>query len=1098
MIEWNKVMETEDHPKMIEVYLEQAWQSAFCFGLAVEEQGENRPPLVLMTIIAGSDSSLQAIKAAIDMGSHGMYFGHGIKETFSYRFEREFSFFSEKGKYEKFPITVNNNRKALIIVHDKLMNNEEYVLSFDGNPKEEIRRFLGGGKYGLHILPEWTDVIYDELVRRGHIEEINCYIDRSVFSDGFSLLRVKLEEEEADTLVSELLKRGIIRFPVEGTGEALEEIYDLPTYMQTYVNDLIEKMADTVKPLHNPLEDESFSGFSDYKRQLFPVQAHVATAAAKKLQKQKAIIINGEMSTGKTTMMVAATDAFYRQKGKKGYFACVMVPPSLTKKWPEEIKEIIPHADVHVIERTEELIRFHNKWTEAGRPKPTKPTFFVISFTTMRGDAVIRPAVEFIYKKTQKQRQEKTLPYRYGFYCPSCGKPHQVIENKRIEINEEGEEVVVYTTRAMNEDEFGDSRRLNNAKKPANAFCFHCGDSLWTRDVPTRYSSFKEWVKFERELTAAIRDKNKRLLQHILSSQQDIPKQSGRPRRIAAIEYIRRRMKNFFDVAIVDEVHELKGGMTAQGNALGSLAAASKKVIAGSGTLFGGRSDDVYYLMWRLFPHVMVENGYKYSDVRLWNEHYGNIEKTYVERDTREYSNKSSRGGKEVKEKVLPGISPFVFGKFLIQNTILVRLVDVWPDPVELVDVPTILVDMDEDLRVLYQEMVSTFEKEIEEREDGFKLYLPLTETGISLPDNPFTYPEVTFTTDGVEEVIYSPRHLSEDRILPKEAKLQEIIKGEIAEGRASIVYVRDTGSSREGRDVRPRLKKVLENVGAKVAILDASTTKPNRRSEWLKQKVEKEGYNVIIVSQELVKVGLDLLCTPTLIFYQFSWSLFTINQAARRAWRIGQTKECRLFYLAYRDTYQEYMAQLIAMKNKASAAMSGEVSSEGLSAMLGDEGDLQSLLIKAIKEGTVVKGSTEEWTAAMSDRAREILAGIGKAKQPTVLEQFETWVQKNIQTPATQNVLLRKAKTIVSNIESGKLAGFTVKDGVLHIDLIEAFGFDMVDDGAILSYLVAPEVKAQRDEIYAAKIVVTKNEGTKRKRNVPADGQLAFDLFAM
>jgi hypothetical protein len=1095
MMEWNK--ETEDCPKMVEVYVEQAWHTAFCFGLAVEEQGKNHPPLLLMAVIAGSDSALQSIKAAIDIGTYGMNFGHGVKETFSYRFEREFSFFSEKGKYEKFPITVNNNRKALIIVHEKLMNNEEYVLSFDGNAKEEIRTFLGGGKYGLHLLPEWINVIYEELVQRGHVEEVPCYTDPTVFSDGFSVLRVNLEESEADTLISELLRRGMIRFPSEGTGQALEEVYDLPTYMQTYVNDLVEKMAGTVQPLHNPLKNESFNGFSDYKRQLFPVQAHVATAAAKKLQKQRAVIINGEMSTGKTTMMVAATDAFYRMKGKTGYLACVMVPPSLTKKWPEEIREIIPHADVHVIERTEELIRFHQKWTQAGRPKPTKPTFFVISFTTMRGDAVIRPAVEFSYKKTEHQSLEQLQPYRFGFYCSTCGQPHQVVENKRTEITEAGEEKVVLVTRSMNEDEFGDTRRLHNGNKPANAFCSHCGDSLWTRDVPTRYRSFREWAKYERSLRTAIRGNNQRLVQHLQSAQPDIPKRSGRPRRIATIEYIRRKMKNFFDMAIVDEIHELKGGMTAQGNALGSLASAAKKVIAGTGTLFGGRADDVYYLLWRLFPYVMVENGYQYSDVRLWNEHFGNIEKTYVEREEkREYSNKSSRGGKEAKEKVLPGISPFVFGKFLIQNSILVRLVDVWPDPVELVDVPTILVDMDNDLRVLYREMVSKFEQEIHSRDDGFKLYLPLTDTGISLPDNPFTYPDVTFTTNGVEEVIYSPRHLSGDRILPKEAKLQEIIQGEMSEGRASIVYVRDTGSSREGRDVRPRLKKVLEDIGAKVAILDASTTQPNRRSEWLKQKVEKEGYNVIIVSQELVKVGLDLLCTPTLIFYQFSWSLFTINQAARRAWRIGQHRECRLFYLAYRETYQAHMAQLIAMKNKAAAAMSGEVSSEGLSAMLGDEGDLQSMLIKAIKERTVV-GSTEEWTAAMSDRARAILAGIGKTKVPTVLEQFKQWVEKTIETAATKNVLLRKASTIVNHIESGKFSGFTVQEGVLHIDLVEAFGFDLIDDGAVLAYLVEPEVKAQREEIYAAKIVVAKRD-EQAKKNAPADGQLAFDLFAI
>lgn len=35
--------------------------------------------------------------------------------------------------------------------------------------------------------------------------------------------------------------------------------------------------------------------------------------------------------------------------------------------------------------------------------------------------------------------------------------------------------------------------------------------------------------------------------------------------------------------------------MSAQGNSLGSLAAASKKLIGGTGTLFGGKAEDIYY-----------------------------------------------------------------------------------------------------------------------------------------------------------------------------------------------------------------------------------------------------------------------------------------------------------------------------------------------------------------------------------------------------------------------------------------------------------------------------------------------------------------------
>ncbi|MEK4671129.1 hypothetical protein [Niallia sp. FSL R7-0271] len=304
----------------------------------------------------------------------------------------------------------------------------------------------------------------------------------------------------------------------------------------------------------------------------------------------------------------------------------------------------------------------------------------------------------------------------------------------------------------------------------------------------------------------------------------------------------------------------MKSGASAQGNSLGSLAAVSKKVVGGTGTLFGGKAEDIYYTMFRLFPSLMVENGYKYSEVRKWNEEYGVIETTtYNQESETEYTNKQSRGGTKRTEKILPGISPFVFSKFLVQNSVLVRLVDVWPDPVELINVPTIMVDLDKDLHSHYRNMVNTFETAIDQREDGYKLYLPLTQTGIAYPDNPFSYPDFSIKTEeGDRELIWSPERFPEDRILNKEKKLQEIIKGEMEEGRKSIVYVRDTGSSVEGRDVRPRLKHILEQIGAKVCILDTSSTSTNKRSEWLKKKIDKEGYDVCIVSQELVKVGLD------------------------------------------------------------------------------------------------------------------------------------------------------------------------------------------------------------------------------------------------
>ncbi|MEK5149087.1 DEAD/DEAH box helicase [Psychrobacillus sp. FSL K6-4615] len=1112
----NYLQETEDNPKMLQVRLKDAWHEVFCYALAYEKT-ERQYDKLLVTIVSGSDSALQSIKGAIDVGSQGgISMGYGKKGTTDFIFHREKSLGCEKGKYEKFAMTLSRTRKAIAIVHESVLNNSDYVLSFQGNPAKDIAQLLGGAQYGLHILPEWEEIVLSELIRCEHLVEHELYADKELFPNGLSLFSINLTEEQADLFIERLLQEGQISFPKDGSGESLEAIDDLTSYLLEHNEGMVKKLSETVTPSHNPLEHDSLEHFNSYPRELFPVQGHTATAVSKRLLSQKSVIIQGEMSTGKTSIMTAIADGYHAMKGKKGYFACLMCPPSLTSKWPDEIKELIPHANVHVIEKTEQLIAYHQAWLADGKRKPTVPTYFIISFSTMRNDSRIVPAVNHRYKKTTLQRINELTPYRNGYYCTSCGKPHQTIEDITTEIDKDGYEIETPITHNMDATEFGDSRRLHNGVKPANAFCFHCGDSLWTKSVLHRYDSFKEWAKHEKRVMHSIHQENPRLYAQIQSEQEKHPTATGMPRRVAAIEYIRRKMKSFFDISIVDEVHLLKSGSTAQGNSLGALVQSSKKVVAGTGTLFGGKAEDIYYLLWRMFPHDMVKSGFKFSEVSRFNEEYGNVEETVVTSigEDMEYSNTNSRGGnRRTSKKVLPGISPFIFGKYMVHNVINVRLKDVWPDPVELVDTPTIFVPMSEDLEKHYRGMISSFEHEIDARDDGYKLYMQMTDYGIAYVDNPFQFPDATFkTSDGDRELIWSATHLNEDCTLPKEKKLQEIVAGEMEEGRKSIVYVRDTGSSVAGRDLRPRLKQKLEEIGAKVCILDTSTTKTNARSEWLKKKMEQEGYDVCIVSQELVKVGLDLLCTPTLIYYQFSWSLFTINQSARRAWRIGQSQECRLFYLAYSGTFQEKMAEIIAMKNRATAAINGEVSSDGLSAMLGDEGDLQSMLIQSVKKGgAVMKGSAEDWIAQSSDRARELLANIGKKREKlTLIQQFEQWVEAGIKGVSTKEILLRDKSILTQNIENNLIPGFEWKGNVLAVDIVEGIGFDrkFVSDGAILYHLSKPQI-GEREHIDSkpteqdtSPVIISIKDVEKKKvkksnKKVVSENQLAFDLFA-
>lgn len=60
------------------------------------------------------------------------------------------------------------------------------------------------------------------------------------------------------------------------------------------------------------------------------------------------------------------------------------------------------------------------------------------------------------------------------------------------------------------------------------------------------------------------------------------------PRRYALGHYIAEKLPDFFDLLVLDEMHELKSGGSAQGIAAGALAEAIPHTLGLTGTLFGG------------------------------------------------------------------------------------------------------------------------------------------------------------------------------------------------------------------------------------------------------------------------------------------------------------------------------------------------------------------------------------------------------------------------------------------------------------------------------------------------------------------------------
>ena len=81
---------------------------------------------------------------------------------------------------------------------------------------------------------------------------------------------------------------------------------------------------------------------------------------------------------------------------------------------------------------------------------------------------------------------------------------------------------------------------------------------------------------------------------------------------MAPLDYMGRYMKDFFDYAIADELHQLAGD-TAQGNGLAVLERIAKRLVGLTGTMMGGYADDLYNILYRMDAPQMAKDGYAWG-----------------------------------------------------------------------------------------------------------------------------------------------------------------------------------------------------------------------------------------------------------------------------------------------------------------------------------------------------------------------------------------------------------------------------------------------------------------------------------------------------
>ena len=444
------------------------------------------------------------------------------------------------------------------------------------------------------------------------------------------------------------------------------------------------------------------------------------------------------------------------------------------------------------------------------------------------------------------------------------------------------------------------------------------------------------------------------------------------PKRYPLADYVKHRLRGFFDLLVSDEVHEYKGRGSAQGIAAGILADACGKSLSLSGTLMGGYSSTLFHLLYRFSPEIRSEFGH--GEESRWIERYGFVEHT-IGRDDGESLEDGRTSRRRKYRKVIrerPGLAPAALFH-LIGASIFLRLSDVasgLPPYEERVLLSSM--DTEEDStgfsqRGAYDSVFETLRAALTEAlaKGSKRLLATYLQTLLAYPDG-CTRGETVFDPES-EEVLIQVPPLSEEKLYPKEQALVDLVAAERLQGRRVLVYATHTGT----RDITERMDEFLSRHGFTVAVMKADAVAPERREAWVAQRVE-EGVDVLVCHPRLVQTGLDLVDFPTICWYETDYSVYTMRQASRRSWRIGQTEPVQVVFMAYRNTLQADALQLVAKKLQSSLAVEGELPEDGLAAYGDDGDDLMLALARKIVAGEEDAGLIESVFAQAQQVAAE------------------------------------------------------------------------------------------------------------------------------
>ena len=753
---------------------------------------------------------------------------------------------------------------------------------------------------------------------------------------------------------------------VESESEGNAQI-SLVQFIQDFGQGLMAAVAEQNPPIYdgnpNPQWDQLMANL---KRKPFPAQRERVQAVCQLLlaADQSAAVLNGEMGTGKTMMGIAAAAVMYPYGYRR---ILVIAPPHLVYKWRREILETLADAKVWVLngpDTLRQLLKIRAQQDSIGR---AQPEFFILGRVRMRMGFDWQPAIKErrVYEKIDRDPEDKgkrlILVHRYAS-CPNCG---------ALVLSEENEPVT--------------SRQFCTQTERRMA-CKVCANPLWSlvrhgkakdRDaiihtalcnIPTigPKTADKLVAGFGTEALGTMLDDNVFEFINLMDAKGDLVFSDRQAKRMEsalakqefsfgqggyqASEFIKRYLPDgFFDVLLVDEGHEYKTQGSAQGQAMGVLAGKARKTILLTGTLMGGYADDLFHLLWRIMPAQMIADGFAYNAsnslgpaAMAFMRKHGILKDVYKESSSGNH--RTAKGKRmEVQTSKAPGFGPKGVAQYVLPFTAFLKLTQIGGHVLPSYDEDFIDIPMTEAQKERYDALSSRLQSELKEalrKRDKTLLGVVLSAL-LAWPDTCFRPWDIVHPRTRVG--LFYADAVFGDEPTPKEAHLIQLCKDNKAEGRKVLVYSVYTGK----HDTTTRLKLLLEQDGLKVAVLRSSVSTESRE-DWILEQVDR-GIDVLICNPELVKTGLDLLDFPTICFMQTGYSVYTVLQASRRSWRIGQKQAVRVTFLGFADTAQISCLALMAKKIAVSQSTSGDMPDTGLDVLNSDGDSIEVTLAKQL-----------------------------------------------------------------------------------------------------------------------------------------------------